>query len=108
MMHGVKTARVWALGMCAAAAAAGAAGCGTGTPAPQATGAAASAQVGAAAGDKYPEPRWPSYFKPPKSMDDLMPAARSLVRNQSGLQGKGLGILQPGEKVLIVVADKGD
>jgi len=41
-----------------------------------------------AAGEKYPDPRWPSYFKPPKSADDLMDAARSFVRNQSGLQGK--------------------
>ncbi|PYR80262.1 MAG: hypothetical protein DMF86_01335, partial [Acidobacteria bacterium] len=31
-----------------------------------------------------------------------------LVRNQSGLQGKGMGILQPGEKVLIVAADEAD
>ena len=37
-----------------------------------------------------------------------MPAARLLVRNQSGLQGKGMGILQPGEKVLIVAADEAD
>ncbi len=52
--------------------------------------------------EKYPEPRWPSYFKPPKSADDLMPAARVLVRNRSGFQGKGMGILEPGESVLIV------
>ncbi|MBI1873956.1 MAG: hypothetical protein HYS05_08720, partial [Acidobacteria bacterium] len=49
-------------------------------------GAAATARAGATAGDKYPEPRWPSYFKPPTSVDDLMDAARSFVRNQSGLQ----------------------
>ena len=61
-----------------------------------------------AAGDKYPDPRWPSYFKPPKSVDDLMPPARALVRNQSGLQGKGMGILQPGESVLIVAANEAD
>src|SRR5713226_3102842 len=71
-------------------------------------GASASARAGAQPNEKYPEPRWPSYFKPPKSADDLMPAARTLVRNQSGLQGKGMGILQPGESVLIVVANDGD
>jgi len=71
------------------------------------TGASATAQVGAA-GEKYPEPRWPSYFKPPKSIEDLMPAARSLVRNQSGLQGKGMGILAPGESVLIVANSDAD
>jgi len=105
MMNGLKTSRVWMLGVCAAAATAAA--CSKGAPAPAQADAAASAQVGAN-GDKYPAPRWPSYFKTPKSVDELMPAARLLVRNQSGLQGKGLGILTPGEKVLIVVADEAD
>ena len=50
----------------------------------------------------YPAPRWPSYFKPPSSIDDLMPAARSLVRNKSGFLGMGMGVLQAGETVLIV------
>ena len=57
-------------------------------------GAAASAAVGAN-GEKYPAPRWPSYFKTPKSVDELMPAARLLVRNQSGLQGKGMANAGP-------------
>jgi hypothetical protein len=51
----------------------------------------------------FPEPRWPAYFKPAKTVDDLMPAARQLVRNRSGLQGNGMGILKEGESVLIVV-----
>ena len=68
----------------------------------------AAPRAGAAAGDTYPEPRWPSYFKPPKSVDDLMDAARLFVRNQSGLQGKGMGILQPGDSVLIVAANDAD
>jgi hypothetical protein len=105
MMNGLKTARGWMLGVCAAAAAAGA--CGKSAPAPADTGAAASAQVGAN-GDKYPAPRWPSYFKTPKTADELMPAARLLARNQSGLQGKGLGILKEGDKVLIVPGDEAD
>jgi len=67
----------------------------------------AAARAGAA-GEKYAAPRWPSYFKPPKSADDLMEAARSFVRNQSGLQGKGMGILQPGESVLIVANNDAD
>ena len=69
--------------------------------------ASAAARAGAA-GEKYPEPRWPSYFKPPKSVDELMDAARSFVRNQSGLQGKGMGILQGGESVLIVANNDAD
>src|SRR5205085_9143886 len=69
--------------------------------------ASASTRTGSG-GEKYPEPRWPSYFKPPKSADDLMDAARSFVRNQSGLQGKGMGILQAGESVLIVASNEAD
>src|SRR4051812_38692260 len=51
---------------------------------------------------QYPAPRWPSYFKPPKSVDDLMPAARLLVRNKSGFLGVGMGVVQSGETILIV------
>jgi hypothetical protein len=105
MMNGFRTARGWMVCLCAAAAATAA--CSRGASAPAESSAVASAQVGAN-GEKYPAPRWPSYFKTPKSVDDLMPAARLLVRNQSGLQGKGMGILQPGEKVLIVAADEAD
>src|SRR5947199_5851712 len=68
----------------------------------------ATAAAGATAGDTYPAPRWPSYFKPPKTVDDLMPAARALVRNQSGLQGKGMGIVAAGESVLIVANNDAD
>src|SRR5688572_7355257 len=52
--------------------------------------------------ETYPAPRWPSYFQPPKSIEDLMPAARQLVRNKSGFLGVGMGVLQSGETVLIV------
>jgi hypothetical protein len=58
--------------------------------------------------ETYPEPRWPSYFKPPQSVEDLMPAARSLVRNTSGFQGKGMGILQAGDSVLVVSSPEAD
>lgn len=53
--------------------------------------------------ETYPAPRWPAYFKPASKVDDLMGAARALVRNRSGLQGSGMGILKEGESVLIVV-----
>jgi len=59
-------------------------------------------------GEQYPPPRWPSYFKQPKSVEDLMPAARALVRNTSGFQGKGMGIVQSGEHVLIVPTASAD
>jgi hypothetical protein len=107
MARQISIRRLGMLGLCALAAAA--AGCGKKEQAPGATAqpGAPAAQVGAN-GDKYPAPRWPSYFKAPKSVDDLMPAARLLVRNQSGLQGKGMGILKSGDKVLIVAADDAD
>src|SRR5262245_42795037 len=73
-----------------------------------APGAATAAARGGAGGEKDPAARWPSYFKKPNSVDDLMQAARALVRNQSGLQGKGLGILAPGESVLIVASNDAD
>jgi hypothetical protein len=53
-------------------------------------------------GGSYPEPRFPSYLKPPKSIDDMLPAVRVLVRNKSGFLGKGLGILEAGDTVLLV------
>ncbi len=59
------------------------------------------AAVGAGT-EKYPEPRWPAYFKPPKTVEDLMPSARQVVRNRSGLQGNGMGILNPGDSALFV------
>ncbi len=54
------------------------------------------------AAPKYPEPRYPAYLKPPKSIDDVMPAAREIVRNKSGIQGAGMGVLQRGDGVLLV------
>ncbi len=67
------------------------------TPGPAAAGAPA---VGA--DEKYPDPRWPAYFKPPTSVEELMPAARAVVRNRSGLQGNGMGILNAGDSVLVI------
>ena len=78
-----------------------AAACGRSEPA--AGGAGSDTSKEAAAKETYPEPRWPAYFKPAKTADDLMPAARNLARNRSGLQGNGMGILKEGESVLIVV-----
>jgi hypothetical protein len=78
------------------------------TPAAGSPGAASATGTVGAAGEKYPAPRWPSYFKPAKSIDELMSAARLLARNQSGLQGKGLGILQAGDSVLLVPGNNAD
>ena len=70
------------------------------TASPAATPAAAT---GPAKAD-YPEPRFPSYLKPPSSIDEVMPYIRPLVRARRGLQGAGLGIAEKGETVLFVVS----
>jgi hypothetical protein len=52
----------------------------------------------------YPEPRFPSYLKPPSSIEEVMPFVRPLVRARRGLQGAGLGIAEKGETVLFIVS----
>src|SRR5215510_9013545 len=39
---------------------------------------------------KYPAPRFPSYVKPPKSIEDIMPFARAAVRQTGGRTPLGL------------------
>ena len=39
---------------------------------------------------KYPTPRFPSYVKPPKSIEDIMPFARAAVRQTGGRTPLGL------------------
>lgn len=50
----------------------------------------------------YPAPRWPAALKTPRTVEEIMPFARSLARNKSNFIGLGLGVLNPGEKVLLV------
>src|ERR1019366_7109049 len=50
----------------------------------------------------YLPPRFPSYLRPPKTVDDVMPYARRLVRNASQRGGKGFGSAQPGQTILVV------
>jgi hypothetical protein len=59
-------------------------------------------QILAAEKAGYPPPRFPSYVKPPKSIDDVMPFARAVARQTSGLQGEGLGSLKAGDSVALV------
>ncbi|MEA2659578.1 MAG: hypothetical protein QOF64_2174 [Candidatus Binatota bacterium] len=51
---------------------------------------AASDSVFAAEKNIYPAPRFPSYTKAPKSADEVMPYARAIARQTTGLQGTGL------------------
>ena len=88
--------------------AAGSAACSKATDPEREGGAPKAGTTPATTTEKYPEPRWPSYFKRPKNVEDLMPAARALVRNTSGFQGKGMGILAEGEEVLIVPTASAD
>ena len=49
---------------------------------------------------KYPAPRFPSYLRPPKSIDDIMPFARAAVRQTGGRTP--LGLIEKGMATLIV------
>ncbi len=49
---------------------------------------------------EYSAPRYPSYLKPPKSVDEVMPYARAAVRQVGGRAP--LGLVNPGQTVLIV------
>lgn len=51
---------------------------------------------------QYLEPRFPSYVKQPKTVDDLMPKARAFVRVIKGNQGYGMGNFKAGDTLLIV------
>ena len=52
---------------------------------------------------KYPAPRFPSYTKTPQSVEEVMPYARAIARQTTGLQGDGFGILKQGETAAIVL-----
>jgi len=49
---------------------------------------------------RYPEPRFPSYLRPPKSVEDVMPFARAAVRQTGGRTP--LGRVNKGSTVLLV------
>ncbi len=48
---------------------------------------------------KYPPPRFPSYVRPPKSLDDVLPFARAAVRQTGGRTP--LGLVEKGMTVAI-------
>jgi hypothetical protein len=48
----------------------------------------------------YPAPRFPSYMKPPKSVDDVMPFARAAVRQTGGRTP--LGLVEKGTVLIII------
>jgi len=55
---------------------------------------------------KYPPPRFPSYLKPPKSIEDIMPYARAAVRQTGGRTP--LGLVEKGTAALIVAETVAD
>jgi hypothetical protein len=55
--------------------------------------------IGAAESKKYPAPRFPSYVRPPKSIEDVMPFARAAVRQTGGRTP--LGLVEKGQTVAI-------
>jgi hypothetical protein len=66
------------------------------------------ASLAFAAESKYSQPRFPSYLKAPKSVDEIMPFARAVARQTTGLQGEGLGSLKSGESVALVTEASSD
>lgn len=56
-----------------------------------------------AAQEKYPPPRFPSYLKPPKSIEEVMPFARAAVRQTGGRTP--LGLVEKGQTLLLVATD---
>jgi len=60
----------------------------------------AATQVGfAQEKGKYPAPRFPSYVRPPKSIEDVLPFARAAVRQTGGRTP--LGLVEKGQTVAI-------
>src|SRR5215470_5086488 len=64
------------------------------------------APLPAAESVKYPSPRFPSYLRPPKSIEDVMPFARAAVRQTGGRTP--LGLVEKGTSTLIVSEVKAD
>ena len=63
-------------------------------------------ELSAAESSKYPAPRFPSYLRPPKSIDDVMPFARAAVRQTGGRTP--LGLVEKGTATLVVTEVKAD
>ena len=59
-----------------------------------------SLSVDGAEATKYPAPRFPSYLKPLKSIDDVMPYARAAVRQTGGRTP--LGLVEKGTALIVV------
>lgn len=55
---------------------------------------------------KYPPPRFPSYLKPPRSVEEVMPFARAAVRQAGGMARMGLA--KPGMTVALVTEASAD
>ena len=55
---------------------------------------------------KYPPPRFPSYVKPPKSIEDVMPYARAAVRQTGGRTP--LGLVEKGMTIAIFTEPAAD
>src|SRR5262244_4083443 len=63
-------------------------------------------ELSAAESSKYPAPRFPSYLRPPKSIDDVMPFARAAVRQTGGRTP--LGLVEKGMATMIVTEINAD
>jgi hypothetical protein len=67
----------------------------------------AVASLGSAAETgKYPSPRFPSYVKPPKTVEDIMPFARAAVRQTGGRTP--LGLVEKGTVIALITEPVAD
>ena len=107
MTNGLKTARALDC-VCLCAAAAATAACSKETPAADGVASAAASAAVGANGEKYPGAALAVVLQDAEVGRRSDAGGAALVRNQSGLQGKGMGILQEGETVLIVADDDAD
>ena len=56
----------------------------------------------------YPAPRFPAYLRPPKTVEELMPRMRQVVRARSGFEDVGLDSMKAGDTIGLVVSVSAD
>lgn len=67
---------------------------------------AAASPLSAAGCSKYTPPRFPSYAKPPKTVEDIMPFTRAAVRQTGGRTP--LGLVEKGTLIALITEPVAD
>ena len=82
--------------------------CGSSEKSEQSTSEPAAASSAGTVMAGYPAPRFPEYLRPPENLEAMMPQIRRIVQARSGFQGVGLGVMNAGETVGLVVGVTAD